>query len=226
MIPAIRRRCSKSFWRWRIIRPCALAAEPSCGGKTFSWASASPASSTKPAPGRAPISPCAAACTAAGRTRSCACTPTARSPCSPAVTPTARATTSPLRRSPPTGSRSISTTSAWSRATPIAFRSVTAPGARVRCRSPAPRSTGRRTASSSRRGRSPPRRWNAQSRTSSMSAIGSGCTAPIAASALRPSPTSPITAPNSAITDRPASKSPSSTIRPTPTIRRRCISPW
>ena len=143
---------------------------PSCGGKTFSWASAWPASSTKPAPGRAPISPCAADCTAAGRARSCACTPTARSPCSPAAIRTARATTSRLRRSPPTGSSSTSTTSAWSRATPTAFHSATAPGARAPCRSAAPRSIARRTASSPRRGRSPPRRWNAPSRTSSMSA--------------------------------------------------------
>ncbi len=102
------------------------------------WASGLPVSSTKRAPGRAPISPSAAACTAAGRARSCASTATARSRCSPAAIPTARATTSPSRRSPRTGSALTSTISAWSRATPTGFLSATAPGARAPRRSPAP----------------------------------------------------------------------------------------
>ena len=140
---------------------------------------------------------------------------------------TAKATTSPSRRSPRTGSASISTISAWSRATPTGFRSATAPGARVPHRSPAPRFCARPIRSSPRRAASPPKRSNARATMSSTGMGVSASAAPIAPSALPKLPISPITAPNCRLMVRsnPASKSPSSTIRPTPTIPRPCTLP-
>ena len=79
---------------------------------------------------------------------------------------------------------------------------------------------------STRRGVSPPRRSNARRATSTMAAAPSQCAAPIGRSRSPTWPTSPITARCCRRAARPASKSPSSTIRLTPTIRRPSTLPW
>ena len=140
MIPAIRRRCSKSFWRWRITRRCAseqaelrrqnvlmgiglacfidkAGTGPSAnlakrGGLHGGWESA-----------------------------------IVRVHCDGKVTVLAGSHSHgqghDITFAQIAADRlgSISTTSAWSRATPTAFHSATAPGARAPRRSPAPRST-------------------------------------------------------------------------------------
>jgi len=162
MIPAIRRRCLEKLLAWRIY-PELRKQQTELRGKAFLWASAGLLH--RQSRHRAERQSRHARRTARrlgerDRARAFRRQVTVLS----GSHSHARVTTSPLRRSPPTGSSSISTTSVWSRANRSHSIRQRTWGA-LRCRSPAPRSTGRRTASSPRPGRSPPRRWNARSRT-------------------------------------------------------------
>ena len=132
----------------------------------------------------------------------------------------------PIRCRSATAPGGRSRTCAWSRAIPTRSRSATGPGARARLRWRGRRSTAPPARSSTRHGASPRNCSNARRATSTMAAALSQCAAPTGRLRSPRWPTSPITARCCRRAARPASKSPSSTIRPIPTIRRPSISPW